>query len=237
MKGSRYSEEQIIGILREAEAGLKTAEVCRRHGTALIAANNPRGDASPFLISKPIMILYGDAGMAQFTTLTEQEEQEFWRLYRFYWREAERCEEAKAYLAACVMLGSALEALLVLMINVYDEEADATGRVPTKGGKSEPLLAWDLAELLRVAKATNWLPTGLALDDDWNSRKAKVGDYAEVVRMIRNLAHPGRYVKEHLGRRVTKKYLQRQFDVVDACRDWLSDHNNRAVLAHMTAAR
>jgi putative transposase len=32
MKGSRYSEEQIIGILREAEAGLKTAEVGRRHG-------------------------------------------------------------------------------------------------------------------------------------------------------------------------------------------------------------
>jgi putative transposase len=34
MKGSRFSEEQIIGILREAVAGLKTAEVCRRHGIA-----------------------------------------------------------------------------------------------------------------------------------------------------------------------------------------------------------
>ena len=32
MKGSRFSAEQIIGIQREAEAGLKTAEVCRRHG-------------------------------------------------------------------------------------------------------------------------------------------------------------------------------------------------------------
>ena len=32
MKGSRFSEEQIIGILREHEAGVRTEEVCRRHG-------------------------------------------------------------------------------------------------------------------------------------------------------------------------------------------------------------
>jgi putative transposase len=34
MKGSRFSEEQIIGILREHEVGATTAEVCRRHGIA-----------------------------------------------------------------------------------------------------------------------------------------------------------------------------------------------------------
>jgi putative transposase len=28
----RYTEEQIIAILKEQEAGAKTAEVCRRHG-------------------------------------------------------------------------------------------------------------------------------------------------------------------------------------------------------------
>jgi putative transposase len=32
MKKARFNEEQIIGILREQEAGAKTADVCRRHG-------------------------------------------------------------------------------------------------------------------------------------------------------------------------------------------------------------
>ena len=32
MKRSRFSEEQIIAVLKEQEAGMPTAEVCRRHG-------------------------------------------------------------------------------------------------------------------------------------------------------------------------------------------------------------
>ncbi|MGC8074220.1 transposase, partial [Salmonella enterica] len=28
----RFTEEQIIGVLKEAEAGMKVAEVCRKHG-------------------------------------------------------------------------------------------------------------------------------------------------------------------------------------------------------------
>ncbi|BAJ81406.1 putative transposase [Acidiphilium multivorum AIU301] len=32
MKSGRFSEEQIIGILKEQESGMSTAEVCRRHG-------------------------------------------------------------------------------------------------------------------------------------------------------------------------------------------------------------
>ena len=32
MKRSRFSEEQIIGILKEHQAGLSAAEFCRKHG-------------------------------------------------------------------------------------------------------------------------------------------------------------------------------------------------------------
>jgi len=32
MKRSRFSDEQIIAIVKEQEAGAKTADVCRTHG-------------------------------------------------------------------------------------------------------------------------------------------------------------------------------------------------------------
>jgi 7,8-dihydro-6-hydroxymethylpterin-pyrophosphokinase len=169
-----------------------------------------------------------------FTTLTDAEEKELYRLQRLYWQEALGCEEAKAYLAGCVMLGSALETLLILMINCHSDEAALTGKVPMKKDNPKPLLDWKYIELLRVAKAANWLPSKLDIDkDNWNSRKAMVGDYAEVVRMVRNLVHPASYAEDHYRRRVTAKYLQRQFEVVLLCRDWLVERNDKALLEHM----
>jgi putative transposase len=35
LKRSRYTEEQIIGILKEAEAGVKPAELSRKHGISV----------------------------------------------------------------------------------------------------------------------------------------------------------------------------------------------------------
>jgi len=32
MKKSRFSDEQIIGMIKEQESGIATAEVCRKHG-------------------------------------------------------------------------------------------------------------------------------------------------------------------------------------------------------------
>jgi len=34
MRSSRFSDEQIIGMIKEHESGIPTAEVCRRHGVS-----------------------------------------------------------------------------------------------------------------------------------------------------------------------------------------------------------
>lgn len=176
------------------------------------------------------------SGGASFAPLTDEEEKELYRLHRLYYREAHKCEIAKAYLAGCVMLGSALETMLVLMINVYPEEAEQTGRIPQYRNKPKALRHWKLEELLRVVKAAGWLPFGLdAEKDDWDSRKARIGDYAEVVRMVRNLVHPARYMADRPGGRATLNRLRWQFKVVDLCRDWLLTHVHKSLRAQMEA--
>jgi hypothetical protein len=109
-----------------------------------------------------------------FNTLSDDDSKELYRQSRFYWREVRGCEKAGAYLAGWVVLGSALEADLMQMVNMFAEEAESTDKLPTRKGKPKPLLDWDLGELLRVAKAAKWLPTSDYPNHNYHLRKAKI---------------------------------------------------------------
>ncbi|MGH9490835.1 MAG: hypothetical protein ACRD17_10020 [Terriglobales bacterium] len=168
--------------------------------------------------------------MADLKVLNDAEEKELWRLLRFYRREAGRCRRARAHLAGCVMLGAALETLLVLMVNASEEEALATGLAPKKGRSQKPLLEWGLSEMLRVAAAAGWMPaTFQNAAKEWNHKTASIGDYATLARKIRNLVHPRQVLEGYYRCRSTEGLFKAQLRIFNACRRALSSANAKSL--------
>jgi hypothetical protein len=160
--------------------------------------------------------------MADFE-LTDEQYDDLFRVIQLYNREARRCRAGGAPLAGCVMIGAAVEATLLAMANCYSDEVLASEVKPTRKGAPKPLIDWSLAQLLRVAKDLNWLPSQLALEEEFDGDRAEIGDYVEILRMVRNLVHPARHIVDLPRGAITKRYLSLAFDVLDAAEDFLSE--------------
>ena len=138
--------------------------------------------------------------------LSEETAALVYRAVRHYRREAYKCQEAKAHLAGAVMATAALEGALLAFANVYLEEVPDAA-LPMRRGGAKELLEWTLADLLGVAKKCKWLPVGLEKGQKWSTRSAKLGDYAEAAREVRNLVHTGRHVQDLPRQRVSARQL------------------------------
>jgi hypothetical protein len=168
-------------------------------------------------------------------SLLDELEKETHRLATFYRREARRCHDTKAYLAGCVMLGAALEATLLVFANCYAEEVAFSADTQRKQISSNPLARWTLAELLAVSKLLQWLPSGLSKEENWSRARARIGDYAEVVRQIRNHIHPARYAEDFHRKRATKRYFDYVYEILDVATDYLVQKSKASLRLHLAS--
>ena len=169
----------------------------------------------------------------EFAQLDENVFNELLRLARYYKRDAEKCEQAKAYLMGCCAITSALETALICVVHLYPEDVIKAPSLPRSRSKVRPLLKWKLSHLVQVAREVGWLPAGLELDAEWNSRRAKIGDHVVAVMQLRNLVHPAAYIDAHVRKRVTARYLKHAFEVVDVAIKHLEARNAKALLKAM----
>jgi hypothetical protein len=156
----------------------------------------------------------------KWASINSRTEQRLYELVRFYVREGRKCRTIKAHLASCTMFGSALETVLILMVSCHADEIPIDV-LPKKQKKPKRLLDWSLHDLLVVARTCNWLPAGLDLDDDWDDKRARVGDYAMVVKMVRNLVHPARILEDLPKGRVSRKHSRVTAEIYEAAVDHL----------------
>jgi len=150
-------------------------------------------------------------------------------LFTFYRDEAERCRQSGAYLASCVLLASALEAALLAMAECFAGEVAEFTRKSKAKELQRPRKEWGLSQLLLVARNLEWLPSSHKEITTLDPHDAKVGDYVEVVRVIRNLIHPAIYLREYPGEAITEKHLDISYKVLELACECLSERLDRAL--------
>jgi hypothetical protein len=156
------------------------------------------------------------------TSMTKKQYTELMRITTLLENEANKCEKTGAYLAGCVMIGAALEASMIAVCECYFDEIPES-LIPKRKKKNLPIIQWPFSDLIKIARELGWLPAGLKLGEEWDKKKAKIGDYAEVVRQLRNLVHPSRYIQDMPRKKISKQYYQYCREVYDVSVEYLLD--------------
>ena len=161
------------------------------------------------------------------------------KLMDYYQEEARKCKQADAHLAGCVVLAAAMEAGLLGMAYCLDTEVRGTETF--QRARDKDLRTWALKRLLDLANEMKWLPSNLPLGKEARLSGIKPdeaierGDViylADVVREVRDMIHPGRYVRLWSGVKVTMEYLDSVEERVQIVYDLLYDRLTTVIRNH-----
>lgn len=141
----------------------------------------------------------------------------------FYHREAKRCANDRAYFAACIFTGAALEAMLLSMCYVEDR---AVRRAPTYKNrkfrsKRNRFFEFKLYQLINIAAELKWIP---ATEIRLNGRKTTLQRLLHAARQTRNMIHASAWANEGGPSRMRKSDYESIFEIFDVTRDWLLQH-------------
>ncbi len=142
------------------------------------------------------------------------------KLAFFYHQEAGRCVNGKAYLAACVMQGAALEANLHALCFLFPDEIKKTTiyqkkRFRTKRNRA---LEFKYFELINIADQLSWFPSKKIT---WGKRTTLAG-FAHELRKLRNYVHPGVWAPERpTTTKFTKGVYGVALEIFEVANSWL----------------
>lgn len=154
------------------------------------------------------------------------------RRAKFYHLEARKCLRGKAFLAACVMQGAALEGLLQAMCFVYPEEVKRTAvyqKRKKRGFRRTRNRALDFGyeELVNIAAELEWFPPRKFVV--WG-RRTNLAGFVHELRKLRNYVHPGVWAPEQKPTKFTKGSFSAAVEIFEVASDWLLHHVEKGIL-------
>ncbi len=156
-------------------------------------------------------------------------------LARAYHNEARRCLRGKAYLAACVMQGAALEATLQVMCLLYPDAVTKTviyQRKEKRGfqSKRNRALEFKYVELVNIAAELGWFPSKKVVV--WGKRTDLAG-FVHELRKLRNYVHPGVWSRQQKPLKFTQGVFNVVFEIFEVANNWLLHHLKKSILKKM----
>jgi hypothetical protein len=130
--------------------------------------------------------------------------------------EANRCAEARAYYGACILAAASIEATLLATCDLLPAEARkaaATLNMKLRGS----IAHLGLAEPLNIATTAGWLAA-----DKRDSSEPDILVVTDLVRSLRNLAHPGKLLREVRRVPLPRSAFRVAWYTIDAVREQLA---------------